>query len=81
MKGRTSGELNTDANAVPTASVDIIDRSTPLAITTMAIPALNMPNIETVLMRVKIFPVVKNLSRNMENSRNMPIVTPKITAS
>ncbi len=81
MKGKTSGELRTDAKAVPIARVAINERSIPLEITTTAMAILRMPKMETLLIKVKRFPVEKNLSKKIEKPANIKIVTIKIINS
>jgi hypothetical protein len=81
IEGNTSAELSTEAMAVPIASVAINERSIPLEITTTAIAMLRMPKIETLLIKVKRFPVEKNLSKNIEKPANIKIVTIKIINS
>ena len=81
IEGKTSPELKTDAKAVPTASVAINERSIPLEITTTAIAMLSIPKIDTLLIKVKRFPVEKNLSRNTENPAKITTVTIKMINS
>ena len=81
MLGRTSGELKTDAAAVPTANVAIKERSIPLEITTTAIPILKIPRIETDLIRVSKFPAEKKLLRKTENNKKITMVTMSIITS
>ena len=81
IEGKTSPELKTDANAVPTARVAISERSIPLEITTTAIAILRIPKIETLLMSVKRFPAEKNLSRKIEKPAKITTVTAKIISS
>ena len=81
MKGKTSGELRTEAKAVPIARVAINERSIPLDITTTAMAILRMPKMETLLIKVKRFPVEKNLSKNIEKPTNIETVTIKMINS
>ena len=81
MKGKTSGELSTEAKAVPIARVAINERSIPLEITTTAMAILRMPKMETLLIKVKRFPVEKNLSKNIEKPPNIETVTIKMINS
>ena len=81
MKGKTSGELRTEAKAVPIARVAINERSIPLEITTTAMAILRMPKMETLLIKVKRFPVEKNLSKNTEKPTNIETVTIKMINS
>ena len=81
MKGKTSGELRTEAKAVPIARVAINERSIPLEITTTAMAILRMPKMETLLIKVKRFPVEKNLSKNIEKPPNIETVTIKMINS
>ena len=81
IEGKTSPELRTDANAVPTARVAINERSIPFEITTTAIAMLRIPKIETLLISVRRFPVEKNLSRKSENPAKITTVTIKIINS
>ena len=80
-EGKTSGELITDAKAVPTARVAINERSIPLEITTTAMAILRIPKIETLLIKVRRFPVEKNLSRKIENPAKITTVTIKMINS
>ena len=57
------------------------ERSIPLEITTTAIAMLSIPKIDTLLIKVKRFPVEKNLSRNTENPANITTVTIKMINS
>ena len=79
--GITSGELKTEAAAVPTARVAIRERSTPLEITTTAIPILRIPKMETDLIRVSKLPVVKKLFKKTENKKKIVTVTTSIINS
>ena len=81
IEGNTSAELSTEAKAVPTARVAINDRSIPLEITTTAMAILRIPKIETLLIKVRRFPVEKNLSRKIENPANITTVTIKMINS
>ena len=66
---------------MPTARVAIHERSIPLENATTAIALLSIPKIDTLLIKVKRFPVEKNLSRKTENPAKITMVTIKMINS